>query len=201
VFAKQFEIIDHERSDGVQGRITVVGVKWTTARQVAEQTVNLALTKLDRPDAPCGTTGRPVHGGDLGHLDEFLNGQRPLQPVSLSKESFEHLIETYGTGYHEVLAWCRAQPELLEPVAADRPEILAEIVHGVRAEMAQTLSDVIFRRTGLGTLGWPGRDLLERCARVLAGEFGWDPQATAREINEVETVYERIGVAHGGDAG
>jgi len=199
VFAKQFEIIDHEPADGVQGRITVVGVKWTTARRVAEQTVDLALTKLRRPETRCGTRTQPIHGGDLGCLAEYLDQQRPLKPVSLSNESFEHLIETYGTGYHEVLGWCRTEPELLEPVAAGRPEIQAEVVHGVRAEMARTLVDVIFRRTGLGTLGRPGSALLGRCAALMASEFGWDERERARQLGEVEAVYERVGVACGGD--
>ena len=48
------------------------------------------------------------------------------------------------------------------------------IVAAVREEMAQTLSDVIFRRTDLGTGGHPGQTELSECAQLVAEELGWD---------------------------
>jgi glycerol-3-phosphate dehydrogenase len=46
VLQKHASIVDHEQRDGVQGLVSVIGVKWTTARAVAEQAVNLACRKL-----------------------------------------------------------------------------------------------------------------------------------------------------------
>jgi glycerol-3-phosphate dehydrogenase len=53
-------IHDHARSDGLDGLITVTGVKYTTARHTAEQVVDLALRKLQRPPVPCRTAQTTV---------------------------------------------------------------------------------------------------------------------------------------------
>jgi glycerol-3-phosphate dehydrogenase len=39
--------------------------------------------------------------------------------------------------------------------------------------MAVQLDDVIFRRTGLGTLGHPGRACVNRCATIMGDALGW----------------------------
>jgi glycerol-3-phosphate dehydrogenase len=46
---RESEIYDHAPRDGLEGLISVIGVKYTTARQTAEQAVDLALRKLGRP--------------------------------------------------------------------------------------------------------------------------------------------------------
>ena len=43
---KHHEIRDHAIDNGIDGLVSIVGVKYTTARQVAEQTVNLIFKKL-----------------------------------------------------------------------------------------------------------------------------------------------------------
>ncbi len=44
--ARHGQIIDHSKESGVDGVISVIGVKWTTARLEAERVVDLALAKL-----------------------------------------------------------------------------------------------------------------------------------------------------------
>ena len=61
----------------------------------------------------------------------------------------------------------------------------AQIVHAVRHEMAMKLSDVLFRRTDLGTGEDPGRDEILYCANLMAVELCWDEE---RVRNEVEAV-------------
>ena len=58
----------------------------------------------------------------------------------------------------------------------------------VRQEMAVHLDDVILRRTGLGTIGHPGRVCLERCAAIMAGELAWSPARIQEEIARVDRV-------------
>ena len=41
-----YSLIDHQRNDGPDGLISVLGVKYTTARNVAEKTADLILKKL-----------------------------------------------------------------------------------------------------------------------------------------------------------
>ncbi len=59
--------------------------------------------------------------------------------------------------------------------------------------MAQKLSDFIFRRTELGTAGYPRHTCLESCAAIMSDELGWDEDRTSREIQDVRLVYARHG--------
>jgi glycerol-3-phosphate dehydrogenase len=191
--------VDHERDGGLKGLISVVGVKWTTARQVAEEAVDLVLVRSGRDPVASRSAAEPLHGGACGSVARYLEEQKALRPADLSPESFEHLIRNHGTAYHDVLAWCREDPGLLRPIVDGQPEILAEVAHGVRAEMALNLDDVIFRRTGLGTAGRPVRECLERCATWMALELGWSDEQRARQIERVEAVYEQLGIGNVAD--
>jgi glycerol-3-phosphate dehydrogenase len=62
------------------------------------------------------------------------------------------------------------------------------VVHAVRAEMAVALEDVVFRRTGLGTLGHPGEAALAEAARHMGALLGWD---RAERIAQVDRVLDR----------
>lgn len=78
--ARHGEIVDHGRADNISGLTSVIGVKYTTARLVAEQAVDLVLRKLGRKHEPCRTADTPLPGagrrvvseaavGDAGCLD------------------------------------------------------------------------------------------------------------------------------------
>ena len=68
--------------------------------------------------------------------------------------------------------------------------IQAEILHAVREEAAQTLSDVILRRTDLGSAGYPGDKVILACARLAGRELGWTKQKMNQEISQVKQIYE-----------
>jgi glycerol-3-phosphate dehydrogenase len=48
-------LVDHEAEDGVGGLVSMIGVKYTTARGLAEKAVDLALRRLGRRGPPCRT--------------------------------------------------------------------------------------------------------------------------------------------------
>ncbi len=52
--------VDHQRQDGVPGLVTMVGVKYTTARAVAERAIDLVLRRLGSPIVPCRTAVTPL---------------------------------------------------------------------------------------------------------------------------------------------
>lgn len=53
-------VVDHERTDGVAGLVSMVGVKYTTARAVGEQAVDLAVARLGAKAGPCKTAETPL---------------------------------------------------------------------------------------------------------------------------------------------
>jgi glycerol-3-phosphate dehydrogenase len=65
--------VDHEADHGVPGLLSVMGVKYTTARGVAETAVDLVLRRLARPVAPCRTAFIPLPRAR--HLEGELAGR------------------------------------------------------------------------------------------------------------------------------
>ena len=53
-------VIDHERVGGVGGLLSVHGVKYTTARALAEQAVDRVAARLGRAAAACRTAATPL---------------------------------------------------------------------------------------------------------------------------------------------
>jgi glycerol-3-phosphate dehydrogenase len=55
--------------------------------------------------------------------------------------------------------------------------------------MALKLSDVVLRRTDLGSGENPGGDALNETAELMGKELGWDKSRIKREIEETNAVY------------
>ena len=67
----------------------------------------------------------------------------------------------------------------------------AQAIYAVREEMAQRMSDVVLRRTDLGTDGHPGAAALDEMQALLQRELNW-PEARVRLERELlEKHFER----------
>ncbi len=186
---KSYRIIDHDTESGLDGLLTVVSVKYTTARDVAEKTVNLAQRKLGLNVTNSPTKSTPVHGGTIEDFEQFLHNEQSKLRGGLSAEQVSHLIANYGSAYSEILAFGDNEPSLLEPIAGDSPVLRAEVVHAVRNEMALSLADVVRRRTVLGSGCCPSPEALATCAEIMATELGWDQDETSLQLNETKALY------------
>jgi len=189
VVRKHYRITDHSRADGWDGLVTVMGVKYTTARDVAEKAVDLALKKLQKAFVKSRSGEVQVYGGDIERFDDFLAGAVHSRPPGVTEESMTHLVYHYGSRYGDVLSRVREDPSLARPLPGQQWVIGAEIAHATRAEMALALADVIFRRTELGSAGSPGDECLHACAELMGSELGWDEERKSREIKEVRSCY------------
>jgi glycerol-3-phosphate dehydrogenase len=187
--ARHYRIHDHEQADGVRGLISVLGVKYTTARDVAEKTVDLVSRKLGRGRVRCRTDVTPIQGGAIDGFEALVTTELKKQSLGLAPEAMRHLLRTYGSEYQTILRYGAEDPAWREPVTNDAPVLKAEVLHGVRAEMAQKLTDVLLRRTELGTAGYPGDACLQTCAAIMARELGWSRQTVSRELEEAASVF------------
>jgi glycerol-3-phosphate dehydrogenase len=156
-----------------EGMLSVVGVKYTTARDVAEKTVNRALAALGRPGIPSRSASTSLLGGDFG---SFADLER-----SAGKP---HLAYNYGSLAREVQAI--GEPT---PLSETTDVTEAEVRYAVREEMAFDLASVVLRRTELGSAGHPGRPALERAASLVAEELGWGEAKRKSELDAVESFY------------
>ncbi len=187
---KSYQLIDHKVNGSLDGLVTVVSVKYTTARDVAEKAIDLALTKLGRKQVDSVTGKTPVYGGDLDRLAGYIESEKARALDDLTPDVIEHLILNYGAGYPEVLKYCKQQPQLRNRIDEGSNVLQAEIVYAVREEMACHLADVVRRRTILGSAGCPEDEVLERCAQIMAQELNWNEEEIAREIEMTRQIYE-----------
>ena len=91
-------------------------------------------------------------GGAIGNFKDFVAAAIKRWPGQ-DPAMLEHLARNYGGRMGEVLRFVEIDASLGRPLADGLPEVGTQVVHAVRAEMAVALGDVVFRRTGLGTLG------------------------------------------------
>jgi glycerol-3-phosphate dehydrogenase len=97
-------------------------------------------------------------------------------------ETLSHLIASYGTDARKILKIAEEMPELAEIIDNRRDNICAEAVFCAQEEMVLHLDDLIFRRTGIGTIGNPGLPAIIRCATLLAEKLQWSQSNMKSEI-------------------
>jgi len=176
--------VDHADSRGITNWISVEGVKYTTCRLTAEQTMGEVLRKLGRPAGPSPTRSEVLWGGDLSGIDDEYT--RAVDLLGEERQAVAlHLVDTYGSQWEAVAA----HAEALAIPLSDDGITLADVLYAVREEMAVHLTDVVLRRTELGTLGRPSARVIDGVVSWMAGELGWDAARIAQEKEGLEDAF------------
>ena len=187
-FGKRPLVVDNAREDGVQGLVSAISNRYTVARGVAERAVDLVLRKLGRSPRASRTAVTRIQGGDFFRFEDLVREVAAALPSGVNGAVAERVARDHGSAYGEVLRLVGERPELGATVG--RSDVLrAEVVHAARSEMVCKLSDAVFGRTGIATVGEPGPGELEECAELVGAHLGWDASRREREIREVR---ERI---------
>jgi len=189
ILTKHYSLFDHEKKNGIRGIISVSGVKYTTARDVAEKSIKLVLKKLDEKPRSIDRYTMRLSGGNIDRYNEFLASAIDSHGSDFNEKTIKHLVLNYGSEYEKICNFCTADSELGRLIKGSDKVILAEVLYAVREEMAHTLSDVIFRRTGLGSAGNPGDAVLYDCADLMGKELHWDERRKEKEIEQVKNMY------------
>lgn len=167
----------HEIRTDPDGLVTVVGGKLTTARHMAEHTVDAALAVLDR-SLRCRTADARLLGG-TGYDPEASTATGGLAA---------HLSGRYGMESMHVSAILAEDPALAAPLVPGLPYLEGEVVYSARHEMARTVEDVLARRTRLRIMA---RDAsAEAAARVgalLGRELGLGGDEVAAQVDAYRT--------------
>lgn len=187
---REGQVTDHLAESGIDGLVTAVGVKYTTGRYLAEKTVDLVFKKMKRPSPDCQTRQRPVYGGRIRSIDAYHAAAVSQWPVEMPPYQLERLLRNYGSAHRQLLTYMVEDPERRQPVTSETAVTQAEVIHAVRAEMAQRLSDVVLRRTEMGSAGPPSPETLDACAQLMAAEMGWDKVRVHQEMDRVWAAYE-----------
>jgi len=189
-YGKRSHIIDHKREHGIDNLVSLIGVRYTMARGDAAKAVDMLCRKLEKRVPGCTTDRTPIFGGDFESFSELCSDVARCAPPGTPDRAFEPLAHNYGTQYRDIFALGGEDPELAQTVD-ESTTLRGEVIHAIRAEMAVHLSDIVFRRTDLGTGGHPGSVALRQVAQLAARELGWSDQTMLTELDDVE---RRFGV-------
>ena len=187
-----YQVVDHSAVGSVEGFISVLGARYTTARRVAERAVDLTFRKLGRSVPPCHTAVLPLVGGAIQDFSRFRTDAAGKLDGRVDRDVNDHLVSAYGDELDELVATEHRGHPLLARLSSGRESIEAEVAFAVDREMAVRLEDVVFRRTGIGTLGYPGRQCLERSATIMAERLNWSEGRTSAEITRTMDQYRRL---------
>ena len=179
---------DHAK-EGAENLVSLIGGKLTTHREVGEEFVDLAFRKRKQSIAPCLTHKRPLPGAiqlDDPKVAMLHNRYRDR----ISPQTLDHLLTVYGSRAGELLALVDETPNLAQPVVAGLPDIRAQIVFAVRAEMAHTFIDILRRRTTIAMHRNYGYDALPVVADVLRSHCGWSEERCDRNIQDYYAYME-----------
>lgn len=179
------EIYDHAE-DGHPGLLSALGGKWTTSRHLAQQVVDQAVAELGAILPPSSTAITPLHGGNILRYTAFENAIAAENEGKADETTLRYLASIYGSRAPDVIR--RIEPGD-EPLAPGRYEVPAQVRRAIHTEMAQSLNDIVFRRTGLGTLGHPGRGALIKIANIAAPLLGWDEARIQKEITACDAAF------------
>lgn len=189
--SRRYEIFD-SAAEGAPGMITVEGGKYTTSRNLAENALKMVAKNLGRKLPPSRSAWEYLYGCEIGSMEELRASLRHKFP-GVSERTRSYLARNYGRESALVLELAATEAGLDRTLNADG-EILAQALYAIREEMARSLSDVLLRRTGIGSLGLPDQETLRQVAALCAGELGWD---AVRQEQEVAAVVDRLRVPQG----
>lgn len=182
---------DHELEvDATSGLISIMGGKWTTYRAMAEDTIDAVQTQLGKPRTETLTSNHALAGSE-GYAPDFWSTL--VSEYGISEESARHLAAKFGTRARRVLNLTREAPDLAGLLFDGLPVLRAEVVYCIRHEMAMTIEDILFRRTGVQLHSW--RVAIEAApavASILAEELGWSSETQVSALRDYRARIDRF---------
>lgn len=188
--SRKAEIVDHGSEGGPGNLLSAIGGKWTTSRDIAEKCVDLIGEKLSFKGKACDTDEAPLPGS-TGQFRLFVE-RTSVKHRAYTPSIINNAARNYGARAEDMFALAKAEPALSRCLSQRLPDIAAQVTFAVRSEMAMTLDDVLFRRTGLGTLGPLEPRAVDDAASIMAAELGWSEAEKQRQIASIAWRYQAL---------
>jgi glycerol-3-phosphate dehydrogenase len=171
--------------------VSLVGVKYTTARWAAERAVSLACQDLGGHHRRSRTAAAPLPHAGIADVEGRLVETLRSLGLELDRDVIDHLTGWYGTEASDVVRYA-ADRNRLDRIAPQSAVLSGEIAYAAERADALRLEDAVLRRTPLGAAGDPGQEALERAAMVMAETLGWSEATRAQEVKATSEVFLRV---------
>jgi glycerol-3-phosphate dehydrogenase len=139
---------DHVLQQSPSGLITMLGGKFTTHRQMAEQAVNMALSSQGQKKR-CLTEDTPLfNANDLSWMTASEDQLVPLaSKYRITTTQLLHLIRNYGSHVWKIFSIIKDSPEEAKQICPHHPHLFAELTYAIHNEYVRTPTDWTDRRT------------------------------------------------------
>jgi glycerol-3-phosphate dehydrogenase len=164
---------EHTVDRPIPGFVSLAGGKYTTYRVMAKDAVDMATNDIEKLTSESITNKLPIIGAD-GYWALAQQVESLAVKYNLKQETISHLLNRYGSDISDIIELIEEDRKLAAPISRNLPYLKAEIVYAVTAEGAQSVADVLERRTRI----WfeaPnfGIDLATLTADLIAPYLGW----------------------------
>jgi len=183
--AKRFRILDLSKIDK-RRIINVLGVKYTTAADVACKVLKFVFPSM-KFDDKCQSR---LIGGEFNDFGAFRKQLLSNWEKRLATKEVERLLINYGSEFNSLMAYTETAGMQSYNVRIPHVEILkAETRFAIKQEMAKKLSDVVLRRTDMGSAGIPPISDLKTISTLMGKELEWSAAKMGEEIEDVKRAY------------
>ena len=179
-------VVDHP----VPGFVTIAGGKYTTYRVMSEDAVDSAVSDLMRIVPDSCTEGLAIIGAD-GYSVLLNKADDLASDYGVSSSAILHLLERYGSLFHEVLEPAILDKNWSKPIVESLPYLRAEILYAVTHEGARSIDDVLSRRTRISfEASDQGTSAVEEVGEIISKVLGWNKTQTQASIDEYLAIVE-----------
>ncbi len=194
---------EHTVDRPAPGFVSVAGGKYTTYRIMGKDVIDLAVNDLRRIVADSVTDKIPAIGAD-GYFALAQQCSQLAQISGLTEDSVTHLLNRYGSLISEIFEIIEDDKNMAQPLSAGLPYLKAEIIYSVTHEGAQSVDDVLSRRTRIAfEANDGGESIASTVAALISPILGWDAAAKKASISEftskvkneraaLETLLQRV---------
>ncbi|MDZ7694906.1 MAG: glycerol-3-phosphate dehydrogenase/oxidase [Balneolaceae bacterium] len=163
---------DHTLLIDPSGLVTITGGKWTTYRKMAEDTVNEAALVAGLDERESNTENLRLHG--------WLKNSEAAEP-----------FEMYGSDALSLKKIVEEKEGFGQPMHKNLPYTPAEVVWGARSELAQTVEDILARRTRALLLDARASiQIADQVAELLADELDKDEEWQQQQVKDYTELAE-----------
>lgn len=201
------------------GLLTISGGKWTTYREMAQETVDTLVKKFDfkKELKPCQTNQIILAGGE----DYSKNySARLIHEYRIPLKLAKHLSHNYGSRaplilelYHQsdvnklpiTLAASKdfhpsdssnSEDNNLSFQTFDEPFTIAELKYSLKYEYIRTPVDFLARRTRLAFLNARAAlSAVDGVVEIMKDELKWDPETAAKMSAEAKEYIGHMGIS------
>jgi glycerol-3-phosphate dehydrogenase len=182
-------VYDHAK-DGHPGLHSIVGGKLTTYRQLAEDSVDLAVKQLGRGGRKPVSKTAKFPGAQTDDLAAFEREFKKNTVVEA--DTSVRLLALYGTRSNEILDLIHQDAKLGERFDPESAAVAAELIFAVDKEFAETLADVMSRRILLAYEAGHGLKGAKRAAAILGEHLGWNAARQKAEVAGYEKWLDHL---------